>query len=211
MVSGHRPSDCCCGGLLAAYYHGRGLYDGDEPNEFVAPIDPKAMFTVLQAADWDRWMRGTCKDVVESQCRYPADRTTVAVRSSTRPSVKPLQQRMSSLTDLGVDVVEAESGDAAWHLVEQDVIFDLLLSDVRMPGSIDGIELAQRVEARNPDAGIIIMSGFVGRRQPAEYGFKHFLPKPFTMHQLAGLIETLVSSGANSRCEQPESPRPCTH
>jgi putative SOS response-associated peptidase YedK len=48
-----------------------------DPNDLVAPIHPKAMITILQEADWDRWLRGSYADVVDLQRPYPADAMTV--------------------------------------------------------------------------------------------------------------------------------------
>ena len=48
-----------------------------DANELVAPIHPKAMITVLEPADHERWLRGSYDDVVALQQPYPADRMTV--------------------------------------------------------------------------------------------------------------------------------------
>lgn len=61
------------------------------PNDLVAPIHPKAMITILEEADWDRWLRGTYDDVVALQRPYPAERMAVRgpefpTRSGARPS-----------------------------------------------------------------------------------------------------------------------------
>ncbi len=48
-----------------------------DPNELVAPIHPKAMITILEEADWDRWLHGEYEDVVDLQRPYPADKMTV--------------------------------------------------------------------------------------------------------------------------------------
>ncbi|WP_076071694.1 SOS response-associated peptidase family protein [Sphingomonas montana] len=48
-----------------------------DPNELVAPIHPKAMITVLEEADWDRWLTGSYDDVVALQRPYSSDRMTV--------------------------------------------------------------------------------------------------------------------------------------
>ncbi|WP_277971171.1 SOS response-associated peptidase family protein [Sphingomonas echinoides] len=47
------------------------------PNELVAPIHQKAMITVLEEADHDRWLRGSYDDVVALQRPYAAERMTV--------------------------------------------------------------------------------------------------------------------------------------
>ena len=48
-----------------------------DPNELVAPIHPKAMITVLEEADWDRWLTGSYDDAVALQQPYAVDRMTV--------------------------------------------------------------------------------------------------------------------------------------
>lgn len=48
-----------------------------DPNELVAPIHPKAMITILEQADWERWLCGSYDDVVALQRPYPAERMTV--------------------------------------------------------------------------------------------------------------------------------------
>lgn len=48
-----------------------------DPNELVAPIHPKAMITILEPEDQERWLRGSYDDVVALQRPYPADRMTV--------------------------------------------------------------------------------------------------------------------------------------
>lgn len=98
-----------------------------------------------------------------------------------------------SLSDMGFDVEEADSGEAAWEMVQNGLHFDLLLTDVRMPGTIDGIDLAKRVKSIGHDAAIIVMSGFVGSRNPAAEGFNHFLAKPFTEGRLSQLIKKAMA------------------
>ncbi len=48
-----------------------------DPNELVAPIHPKAMITVLERADHERWMTGGLDDVIALQRPYNAARMTV--------------------------------------------------------------------------------------------------------------------------------------
>src|ERR1700712_2357067 len=42
-----------------------------DPNELVAPIHPKAMITVLEEADWDKWLTSSYEDAVALQRPYP--------------------------------------------------------------------------------------------------------------------------------------------
>lgn len=54
------------------------------PNPLVAPVHPKAMITILEATDWERWLGGSYDDVVALQRPYPAGR--MAVRGPVFPT-----------------------------------------------------------------------------------------------------------------------------
>jgi DNA-binding NtrC family response regulator len=62
------------------------------------------------------------------------------------------------LADAGFEVLEAESADAAIELLEQREVH-MLFSDVDMPGSMDGLQLATLVHERWPHIGLLITSG----------------------------------------------------
>lgn len=98
-----------------------------------------------------------------------------------------------SLSDFGFEVEQAESADAAWRMVEEGLNFDLLVTDVRMPGTMDGIELAKRVKATGTDAAIVIMSGYTGAQKTPLEPFPNFLPKPFTEARLLTLIKQAMA------------------
>jgi two-component system, response regulator PdtaR len=99
-----------------------------------------------------------------------------------------------SLSDFGFEVEQAETADAAWKMVEEGLDFDLLVTDVRMPGKMDGIELAERVKAKVRDAAIVIMSGFAGSNRTSTENFPNFLPKPFTEARLLTLIKQAMAN-----------------
>jgi putative SOS response-associated peptidase YedK len=48
-----------------------------DPNELVAPVHPKAMITILEEADWDKWLTCDLSDVVKLQRPFPADRMSM--------------------------------------------------------------------------------------------------------------------------------------
>ncbi len=66
------------------------------------------------------------------------------------------------LEDLGYKVLAANSGQQALRLVESGKAFDLLLTDVVMPGEIGGFELARLVREVRPNVPVIYTSGFTG-------------------------------------------------
>ena len=64
------------------------------------------------------------------------------------------------LTELGYAVVEAEDGRSALETVQSGAHFDLLLTDVIMPGNITGYELAQKIRALRPRVRVLFTSGY---------------------------------------------------
>lgn len=76
-----------------------------------------------------------------------------------------------------VCVVEAGNADEAWAYLQAGGAADLVFSDIQMPGSMDGVELARRIQVQYPDIKIIITSGNAGLRRLA--GLHHFIAKPY--------------------------------
>ena len=66
------------------------------------------------------------------------------------------------LRDAGYDVVPAVSGDIAEVLLEQGLPFEVLITDIVMPGHLDGFALARRARELRPDIRIIYATGFSG-------------------------------------------------
>lgn len=92
-----------------------------------------------------------------------------------------------SLIDLGYAVIEAESGAEALQLLDRTPQIALLLSDVVMPGPVDGREVARRALQRRVPR-VALMSGYT----PGEIGDGPegvpMLAKPFTKQQLSDLL-----------------------
>lgn len=60
---------------------------------------------------------------------------------------------------LGWDVVEVSSADEAIELLGFNVRFDLLVTDIHMPGKADGLDLARYVRSHHAHMKIALMSG----------------------------------------------------
>ncbi|MCP4092541.1 MAG: response regulator [Planctomycetes bacterium] len=104
-----------------------------------------------------------------------------------------------SLRLQGFKVVVASNGEDALQLVtEANQAFDLLVSDVIMPG-VDGLELARRFAKSFPDVPILLMSGFVDRvfpdAKPEAQGIP-FLRKPFTASELLESVQQALNQPA---------------
>ncbi|GGG77177.1 hypothetical protein GCM10011415_27570 [Salipiger pallidus] len=73
-----------------------------------------------------------------------------------------LEMTSEILRRLGYEVHEAASGGEALDLAVREGPFDLVLSDVVMPGGMGGFELAQEVRLRWPSLPVLYMSGYTG-------------------------------------------------
>jgi CheY-like chemotaxis protein len=84
------------------------------------------------------------------------------------------------LRDAGFDVLEAGSADEAMAHFEGGAEIDLLFSDVRMPGSMDGSELARQVKGKWPSTHIVLTSGYSSALTETRAKTRErILPKPY--------------------------------
>ncbi|MEZ5830810.1 MAG: PAS domain-containing protein [Dongiaceae bacterium] len=112
------------------------------------------------------------------------------------------------LVMLGYKVIEAASGDAAAVILQaNDRHIDLMLSDVVMPGKLNGYALARLAHELRPDLKIVLTSGFVdgqAGRQEAGYPDPMLLPKPYRSEQLARTLrDALAPKTAPSSSDPP--------
>lgn len=93
------------------------------------------------------------------------------------------------LRDEGYDVIEASNADEALLILETAVP-DLIISDVRMPGSIDGLGLLALVSQSHPTLRVIITSGHLQPTLATAAGATQFVPKPYS-------LEVIVKAAQN--------------
>jgi PAS domain S-box-containing protein len=74
------------------------------------------------------------------------------------PSVRRTVTRQ--LADLGYSVIEAEHGDSALRQINSGTEFDLLLTDIVMPGGLSGYQLADEATKLRPDMRVLFTSGY---------------------------------------------------
>lgn len=100
-----------------------------------------------------------------------------------------------ALRNKGYTVIEAASGEQALALPpEQLDRVELLISDVVMP-NLDGPTLAAQLRSRRPDLKILFISGYAEdslRTNMAKSADVNFLPKPFSLAQLAGKVKEVM-------------------
>jgi two-component system cell cycle sensor histidine kinase/response regulator CckA len=99
-----------------------------------------------------------------------------------------------ALTRQGYKVVTAGNGEEALECLEAGEIFDLLISDVVMP-TMDGPTLVRHARAKYPDLPILFMSGYAEEqlRKSIDIERVAFLPKPFSVQQLAEAARTALA------------------
>jgi len=101
-----------------------------------------------------------------------------------------------ALRNKGYTVIEAKSGEAALELIRSaDRAPDLLITDVVMP-RMDGPGLIREVREIHPDMKVIFISGYTedSFRQKLDADSEiHFLPKPFSLKQLASKVKDVIS------------------
>jgi CheY-like chemotaxis protein len=95
---------------------------------------------------------------------------------------------VKQLANLGYMTLEAESAAAALDELDRHAKIDLLLSDVIMPGGMNGYELASMVRRRRSGVKILLMSGYASQsmiNMPSEAERPELINKPFRMRELA--------------------------
>lgn len=63
------------------------------------------------------------------------------------------------LDGTGHEILAVESGDAAWALFQADPGFDLVVTDVVVPGRLQGAALAEKIRVRRPELPVLFLSG----------------------------------------------------
>ncbi|WP_298722236.1 response regulator [uncultured Ferrovibrio sp.] len=105
------------------------------------------------------------------------------------------QTLTAQLRGLGYQVVEAANAEAALEILTGGTRFDLLFTDVVMPGSMSGIDLARAVAQRYPELKILVSSGFPGAAVAESMGLPagaQFLNKPYRYRELAAKIREVL-------------------
>ena len=106
---------------------------------------------------------------------------------------------VGSLLDLGYEVHGCSEAAGAKVALE-DREFDVMVTDIRMPGA-DGLELCADVAGNHPDLPVILMTAFGDSRAVAQgmrAGAVDFLPKPFAFEDLKRAVERALSRRSQS-------------
>jgi two-component system, response regulator PdtaR len=97
------------------------------------------------------------------------------------------------LEENGFSVLEAKDAEAALKVSQSRPDVKLLFTDVQMPGSLNGIELAREVHARWPHVLLVITSG---RERPMRAEIPddgRFVAKPYSAEELLGHVNDMLN------------------
>jgi two-component system, response regulator PdtaR len=91
----------------------------------------------------------------------------------------------------GFSVIEAGHAEQALTYINASEQVDLVFSDIRMPGSLNGLQLAEILRDRYPDILVILTSG---NADPKHVGILWtFVPKPYDVTQTIALMSATLA------------------
>ncbi|MDR2959212.1 response regulator [Stenotrophomonas maltophilia] len=94
-----------------------------------------------------------------------------------------------ALRDFGIDVSTTADAHEAAALLKGEARFDVVFSDISMPNGMSGIELSEHVAREQPQARMILSSGYARSQLPPLPEQVEFLPKPYRLRQLVQLLK----------------------
>ena len=97
------------------------------------------------------------------------------------------------LRDLGYRVLEARNGVAALQLLQANSLVDLLVTDVGLPGGLNGRQVADQARESRPALPVLFITGFAGSvlREQLAPGME-VIGKPFALDALVAGVQRLV-------------------
>ncbi len=93
---------------------------------------------------------------------------------------------VAALEDEGFQVLEAENASNAVALVKANPGIEVMISDVRMPGPMDGVGLARWIRSNRPHIKVLLASGFIseGDQRDLAHEIDGFIGKPYRIEEM---------------------------
>ncbi len=105
--------------------------------------------------------------------------------------------------DAGFTAVEAVDADEALQVLETRSDISLMLSDIQMPGSMDGLKLAHAVHARWPSIKIILVSGQMNVADEDKPANSRFFGKPVADAKMIAVLQAMIGAGTLAIMSEP--------
>ena len=104
------------------------------------------------------------------------------------------------LRDLGYETVRAPDAPSALRVIEEAVDpFDLVLSDIVMPGGMSGLELARHLATTHPQLPVVLTTGYSDALAEGGAEEVELLRKPYSMDALGALMRRLINKAGDKR------------
>jgi len=103
------------------------------------------------------------------------------------------------LEELGYQVVRAADAGEALTTLDQDQGFDIVLSDMVMPGEMGGIDLAREIARRHQGLPVVLSTGYSDAAAIAVRERVRLLTKPYRLDSLAAELDAAVAEGELKR------------
>lgn len=100
------------------------------------------------------------------------------------------------LRDAGLTVVEAINGDEAIEILMSGALIDLVYTDVRMPGSADGMAVLGFAKRTRPNMPVLMTSGHLAPERAYACGAERFLAKPCDVDFVVAAIQAALVDAA---------------
>jgi len=109
------------------------------------------------------------------------------------PNVRTLVTEV--LQEMGLNTLEAAEGPSGMRILDSDAHLDLLISDIGLPGGMNGRQLADAAREKRPSLPVLFITGYaegsVLQRSSTRYDYE-VLTKPFTINDLEGKVRSML-------------------
>jgi CheY-like chemotaxis protein len=136
---------------------------------------------------------------VAPKCTEPGEKISPDAPALCRVLLVEDDVQVASLTsamlaELGYEVIPVTTGQAALNELAATPGIGLVLSDVMMPGGMDGMGLVREMRQRRISLPVVLVSGFsaAAKRDAEDQGIP-LLPKPYTLDDLAAQLTSALS------------------
>jgi PAS domain S-box-containing protein len=139
---------------------------------------------------------GQVDDTTDTASAPRAEQGETVLIVDDEPTVRMLMTEV--LEDLGYRAIETSDGPAGLRVLESNERIDLLVTDVGLPGGMNGRQVADAGRALRPDLKVLFITGYA---ENAVISHGHLAPgmqvmtKPFGLDELAGRIKEIITGG----------------
>ena len=126
----------------------------------------------------------------------PAEAGETVLIVDDEPTVRMLVTDV--LSDLGYTAIEAADGAGGLSVLQSGARIDLLVTDVGLPGGMNGRQMADAARVGRPDLKVLFITGFAESALPGDGRLESgmaVLTKPFAVEALAARIREMIARG----------------